>query len=128
MGSFPDDPGASEVRFPAVENWPEVGEHDVVIGHHPVRRAFLVGPQRVGTRPDDSLVPVTFDPEALRCDVTHCIACGDIAHSRPQDIRLANLLEEFRSLALRIPETRNANTFVNFVACSHGDARRGNRG
>src|SRR5437870_986200 len=48
-----DHVGTTQVRLPVAEHRAEVGEDDVVIADHTVRRILAVGQQRVRARPDD---------------------------------------------------------------------------
>jgi len=81
---------------------PEVQEHDVVRGDHPVRRVVLVGLEGVRSGPHDPLVPVPADPEHLGGQVPDRVARLDLADTGGDDAARLDRGEQLGRLGLRV--------------------------
>lgn len=107
-----EDEGPAEVGLVLLEDRPEVGEDDVVLADHPVRRVLPVRLESVGAGADDPLVPVPGGAEEFVGQVTDPVTDRPLPLPWCDQSALLDLREEPGRLGLGVQQSCRACEFV----------------
>jgi hypothetical protein len=99
-----DHVGSAKIRFPLLEQRPEIQVHDIVFGGAPIGRLGVVGENGVRATADDAPMPMAAQTKSAAREVVDCGAELAFENACPDETGVDHFRKKSFSLALRIRE------------------------